>query len=154
MNTNECVYLGSNISWEHRTKQNVSKCPRNYFQDHSDTVLLWLPSPGKTQEPNDGGSHHKSKQRGELKWATAASCLPLLFSQWSVMCEIAFLCWYIRCTNRLIGWYCRAKSQGFSHLLPQTYLPSQVATWQPWRDAFAPLHSDCPSLALLHALHL
>lgn len=92
--------------------------------------------------------------RGELKWATAASCLPLLFPQWAVMCEIAFLCWYIHCTNMLIGWYCRAKSQGFSHLLPETYLPSQVATWQPWRDALAPLHSDCPSLVLLHALHL
>ena len=103
---------------------------------------------------NDVLFHHKSKRRGELGWETAASCLPLLFSRWLWCVTLYF---YVGTsaaqTCTLVG-NGRARSQGFSYLLLQTYLPSQVTTWQPWRGALSPLHRDCPSLAQLHALHL
>lgn len=76
----------------------------------------------KTQEPNDGHSRHKNKQRGRL----GVGFLPLLFSPRLVMCDIVFLCGCISCTNMLVGWHGRARTQGSSYLLPQISLPS----WQ------------------------
>lgn len=108
----------------------------------------------KNPRANNGFSHHKSKQRCELEWARASFCLPPLFSLWVMMCDIVFLCGYIHCTNMLIGWNSRTRSQAFSCLLPQSYLPLWVATGQPWRDVLPPLHSYCPSMAQLNALHL
>ncbi|KAK4821114.1 hypothetical protein QYF61_013500 [Mycteria americana] len=50
----------------------------------------------------------------------------VLRDMWVVMHDIVFRCGYIRCTNMLIGWHSKARSQGFTYLLPQTYVPSQV----------------------------
>lgn len=75
----------------------------------------------KTQEPNDRHCDDKSKQRHKLGWTTAASFLPLLFSQW-LWCVTLYFC--AGTSAAQIYWSVgRTRSQGSSYLLPQISLP-------------------------------
>lgn len=112
----------------------------------------------KTPEPHGGHSEDRSKQRGKLGWATAASFHPLLFSKWFVMCDIVFLCGYISCTNMLVDWQGK-ESRLQSPVAPDFPVPvAGKPPCQPWRNALerkcSSLHSDCPSWAQLPTLHL
>lgn len=116
----------------HRIYQNVQGTAFRTIQTLFNCGFLWQK---ETQEPNVGYSEDKSKQRGKLRWATAASFLPLLFSQWLVMCDIVFLCGYISCTNMLVGW--QAKESRLQSPVAPNFPPPVVGKppWQPWRNA-------------------
>lgn len=55
----------------------------------------------KAQGPNNRHSEDKGKQRGKLGWATSASFLPLLFSQWFVLCDIFV---WVHQVHKYAGW--------------------------------------------------
>lgn len=91
----------------------------------------------KAQGPNDRHSKEKGKQRGKLGWATSASFLPLLFSQWLVLCDIFV---WVHQVHKYAGWLAGQGGKASVTCCPVV----GKAPWQPWRNALVFLHNDCP----------
>lgn len=140
--------LRSDISY--CTKQNISKCPRNCFQDHSDTSTLSEKNPRAKWQALWG------QKQTETEAGVGNSCLlpPSALFPEIVMCDIVFLCGYISCTHILVGW--QDKESRLQLPVAPNFPALEVGKppWQPWRNAPASLHKDCPFWAQLHPLPL